>query len=90
MTSDKQGTAGWAVSAVRSQFPDLAGRQLERVIGIDKDGDSGWTIGVEVVELRMVPDTADVLAQYDVDLDEDGDVTGYRRVRRYLRGRADD
>jgi hypothetical protein len=37
-----------------------------------------------------VPDTADILAQYDVQVDEDGDIVGYRRTRRHLRGRADD
>lgn len=85
----KTGTAAWAVAAVRSQFPDLTGRELENVTGVDKGDDSTWSIGVEVVEMRMVPDSTDVLAQYDVDVDEDGDIVGYRRKRRYLRGRAD-
>lgn len=86
----KRRTAAWAIAAVRSQFPELSGRSLEHVTGVDKGDDSTWTVGVEVVEMRMVPDTADVLAQYEVQVDQDGDIVGYKRKRRYLRGRADD
>ncbi|QGN35323.1 gas vesicle protein GvpO [Microlunatus sp. Gsoil 973] len=75
--------------AVRAQFTDLSGEDIERITGVHKDDDSTWTVGVEVVEIRMVPDTADILAQYDVQVDGEGDIVGYRRGRRYLRGRAD-
>jgi hypothetical protein len=86
----KRRTASWAIRAVRSQFTDLSRQEIERITGVAKDDDSTWTVGVEVVEIRMVPDTADILAQYDVQVDEDGDIVGYRRTRRHLRGRADD
>ena len=36
--------------------------------------------------MRRIPDTTDVLALYEIDVDEDGDLEGYRRVRRYARG----
>jgi len=85
----KTGTAAWATAAVRSQFPELTGRELENVTGVSKGDDSTWTVGVEVVEMRMVPDSTDVLAHYEVQVDEDGDIMGYRRKGRYLRGRAD-
>jgi hypothetical protein len=88
--TSKRRSAAWAISVVREQFPDLTGRPVEQVTGVDKGHDSTWTIGVEVVEVKMVPDTADLLAQYDVEVDTDGDVVGYRRIRRYQRGRADD
>ena len=48
--------------------------------------DDGWTVQVEVVEVRRIPDTTDVLALYEVDVDSDGDLQGYRRLRRYARG----
>ena len=46
----------------------------------------GWKVHVEVVEVRRIPDTTDVLALYEVQVDEDGDLMGYRRLRRYARG----
>jgi hypothetical protein len=52
--------------------------------------DDGWRIGVEVLETRRIPDTADVLAEYEVDADERGRLVGYRRTRRYARGQLDD
>lgn len=47
----------------------------------------GWRIGVEVVETRRVPDSADILAIYETELDGSGGLVSYRRVRRYSRGR---
>ena len=51
--------------------------------------EDGWTLEVEVLELARVPDTMSLLASYQVELDPQGELTGYRRVRRYERGRAD-
>ena len=44
---------------------------------------------VEVVEVSRIPDSADILAVYDVRLDADGDLISYRRLRRYARGQLD-
>jgi hypothetical protein len=43
-------------------------------------------VDVEVVEVRRIPDTTDVLALYEVTTDSDGILQGYRRLRRYARG----
>jgi len=37
-----------------------------------------------------VPSSTDVLAIYEIELDMDGELMSYRRVRRYSRGRGDD
>jgi hypothetical protein len=42
---------------------------------------------VEVVESHRIPETTDIMAVYEVDVDNDGAVTGYRRRDRYVRGR---
>ncbi|AIY17463.1 gas vesicle protein [Pimelobacter simplex] len=71
------------------QLAELTGRELEGVVGLSDDGDGeGWTVQVEVVEIRRIPGTTDVLAVYEVDLDRSGDLLGYRRVDRYTRGAA--
>jgi Gas vesicle synthesis protein GvpO len=51
--------------------------------------DDGWSLCVEVVELRRVPDTTSLLATYELHLDTDGGLAGWARTRRYERGRAD-
>ena len=64
------------------------GRHPESVISIERR-DDGWCIGVEVIETRRIPDSADILAIYEVLLSSDGDLRSYRRVRRYARGQVD-
>ncbi|WP_432144515.1 gas vesicle protein [Streptomyces sp. bgisy084] len=54
-----------------------------------KPTDDGWLANVEVVEIDRVPDTASVMASYRVHLDEQGQLVGYERTRRYGRGQID-
>ena len=67
----------------------LVGCPAEGVSGIRKD-DDGWVVLVDVLELERTPATTDVLALYEVTMDGDGEVSGYRRVRRYLRSQVED
>jgi len=72
----------------RTQLAELTGMSAETVSSFEQT-DDGWSLEVEVLELARVPDTMSLMASYQVDLDPDGQLTGYRRVRRYERGRAD-
>ncbi len=65
----------------------LTGKAAEGVVGISKDGDD-WVVEVEVLELRRVPNTTDVLGTYQVSVDDQGELVGYKRLRRYVRGAA--
>jgi hypothetical protein len=67
------------------QLVELTGKDFEGIVGFSKD-DEGWLVQVEVVELRRVPDSTDVLAIYEVLVDGEGDLAGYRRLERYARG----
>ncbi|MFC6725229.1 gas vesicle protein GvpO, partial [Halobium palmae] len=72
----------------RTTTADLIGHDLDGVIQVTGDGD-GWVAVVEVVERHSVPDTQDILGRYELSLDEDARVTGYRRVGRYRRSDSD-
>ena len=63
----------------------LTGRAPESVVFIERS-DGGWRVGVEVVEVARIPDSADILAVYEVRLDAGGDLISYQRTRRYPRG----
>ena len=52
--------------------------------------DSGWHLAVTVVELHRIPAATDVLASYEVDLDEVGDIVSYHRGKRYFRDQVGD
>ncbi|GAA4832150.1 gas vesicle protein GvpO [Saccharopolyspora rosea] len=73
--------------AVR-QVRELTGRDAEGVTALERSAD-GWRVGVEVVESHRVPDSTDVMAVYEAELDETGELVSYRRVSRYARGHGD-
>jgi len=88
--------AGDAVREAVRQLSELTGRQPEAVLGVERGGGDdngnkeGWKVTVEIVEMRRVPNSTDLIGCYEVTLDGDGDLLEYRRTRRYNRGQADD
>jgi hypothetical protein len=81
-------TARQAVKAALRQVMDLTGKQAESITNVERRED-GWMIGIEVVEDRRIPSSADILASYEAIVDQDGELIAYRRVGRYIRGRSD-
>ncbi len=71
-----------------AEFAELTGLRPEAVTRLERSGD-GWVLDAEVLELSRVPDTMSLMATYEVAVGPDGEITGYRRVRRYERGRSD-
>jgi hypothetical protein len=71
------------------QVAELTGREIEGVNGLEKN-DDGWVVTLEVVELRRVPDSTDVLGSYAVAVDARGELEGYRRTRRYYRSQVEE
>ena len=70
------------------QVAELTGRPIEGVLGVERD-DGAWVVTLEVVELRRVPDSTDVLGSYNVSVDERGELQGYRRTARYYRSQVE-
>jgi len=88
--SARKKMSGMAVAReAAQQLLELTGREAEGVTGLERTED-GWKVEVEVVEVRRIPDTTDVLAIYEIEADEEGNVEGYRRLRRYSRGTGGD
>lgn len=81
-------TAADAAKAGISNIVDLTGKQPEGVTAVEPTA-NGWLIAVEVIEDQRVPSSADIMATYEAELDNDGTLLAYRRTRRYGRGRAD-
>jgi hypothetical protein len=71
------------------QISELTGKEPEGITGVEP-ADDGWVVGVEVVEDKRIPSSTDILATYETEVDSDGELVSYRRVRRYTRGRGDD
>jgi hypothetical protein len=83
----KRSSASQVAGMAARQLLELIGKEPEGVTGLERS-DDGWKVLVDVVELRRVPTTTDVLGTYEVEVDSDGELQGYRRVARYVRGDA--
>ncbi|MFF1508493.1 gas vesicle protein GvpO [Streptomyces sp. NPDC058326] len=77
------------IRTAMEQLALLLDQPAEAVSSCGRREDGNWHLTVEVLELPRVPDTMSLLASYDVDVDHHGHLIGYRRTRRYERGRAD-
>jgi hypothetical protein len=72
-----------------SEVSDLVGCAPEGISGVQKK-DDGWVVDVELLEVERIPQTTDVLGSYEVTVDQRGEVTGYRRLRGYVRADVED
>ena len=77
-----------AVVFAREHLMDLLGREPEAVSGLSL-GPNGWKVRLEAVEMPRVPSSTDVMATYEVELDDEGELVGYHRVSRYFRNQTD-
>ncbi|MBO0885837.1 MAG: gas vesicle protein, partial [Acidimicrobiales bacterium] len=87
----KAGRGMSASAAAEAGLRHLAELTTKQPIGVTsiESSEEGWLVGIEVVEDRRVPSSADVLAIYEAQVDDSGDLVAYRRVKRYSRGQGD-
>lgn len=76
-----------AAAAALKQMQELTTRTPESVVGVAPH-DDGWHVNIEVVESARIPDTADIMAEYEVVIDHSGEIVSYSRGDRYFRGRT--
>ena len=74
--------------AAREHLQQLLGKEADSVTGLEP-ADDGWVVTLEVVEVSRIPASTDVLATYEVVLDDDGRLVRYRRGGRYYRSQAE-
>jgi hypothetical protein len=67
------------VKKAREQLGELTGLKVGSTVSVRKDG-TGWCVQVEVVEKKSLPDSQDILATYELSVDEVGDVQRFSRV----------
>lgn len=73
----------------RQTIAEITDMEAETVTSIEREGDGTWKITVDLLEVSRIPKTDDMLGSYEVELDEQGELLGYRRVRRYTRSQAE-
>ncbi len=81
------GDAHTAAQRAREQLEELLGKPVESVSSLERTHD-GWVVALEVVELSRIPESTDVLASYELELDDDLNFRRYQQARRYHRSQA--
>jgi len=77
------------VDGARDQLVEITGRPAYGVSALTRTED-GWIARVDLMELERIPPSTSVLGSYEVELDEDGNLVGYERVRRFHLAQVDD
>ncbi len=77
---------GIIIEKARKELSKLTGLTASSTVGVSKD-EKEWNISIEMVEKRSIPDQMDILALYEVLLDEEGNLLNF--VRKSMRRRMD-
>jgi hypothetical protein len=67
-----------AIDRAKKQISELIERKPSSVLAASKD-EEGWHVSLEMLERKAIPDHMDLLARYDVLLDEEGNVVKFDR-----------
>ena len=80
----EQPSLGEIGGRIRREFSNLSGLEVERLSAL-REREEGWLAHVDVVEVRRIPPSTDVMASYEVLANSRGEVQGYERIRRFHR-----
>ncbi len=72
---------------IEKELANLTGLKPDTVSAVAPN-DGGWKVVVEIIELKRIPASTDVLASYEVVTDDKGNLLSYKRTRRYLRSQV--
>ena len=70
---------GDVITKARSEMKRLTGLEPASTVKALKN-DKGWRILIEMIEKRSIPDSMDILATYEVLLDDSGNLVEFNRT----------
>lgn len=76
---------GELAERAKSRLAELTGLKPVAVTGAFKD-EPGWHVTLDMLELSRIPTASDILGEYEVLLDDDGNLLRFERHRTRLRG----
>ena len=81
---DEQMNGQQIAQRAKEQITELTGKKVDTISSFTND-EQGWQVAVELVEMKRLPESSDMLATYAVHLDAEGHLLNYKRTRRYRR-----
>jgi hypothetical protein len=73
------------IEKARQEFVGLGKKPADGVTGLSKT-EEGWTILMEVLERKAIPDTLDLLGLYELRVDNEGHLLSLDRKKLRKRG----
>jgi hypothetical protein len=77
------------VRQAKEQVAELTGLKVEGTTGFERNGE-GWIVTVVALELSRTPNTMDVLGSYEVVIDDDGELSQFKRTGRTHRAAVEE
>lgn len=68
----------------KAEISRITGLDADHVSGVMNDSD-GWHVTIDLIELKRIPASTDVLAAYEAVFAPTGTLLSYHRTRRYFR-----
>jgi len=73
------------IARTKKQMEAITGLAPETVSRLDRAAEGGWSIGIDMLEHKSIPRTYDLLASFEVSLDDDGNIQNWHRTGRFVR-----
>jgi hypothetical protein len=78
-----------------TEIVETAKRQMTVITGLPADtvarldpAEDGWAVAIDMLEHRAIPRTHDLIAAFEVTLDNGGRILRWKRTGRFQRGQA--
>jgi len=75
------------VETAKRQMVAITGLPADTVARLDRAED-GWAVAIDMLEHRAIPRTHDLIAAFEVTLDDGGKVVRWKRTGRFQRGQS--
>ncbi len=72
------------IARTKKQMEAITGLSSETVSRLDP-AETGWSVGIDMLEHQSIPRTHDLLASFEVSLDDAGNIQRWRRIGRFVR-----
>ena len=77
------------VRSAKEQLTELTGLEADAVSALERY-DNGWRVTLDLIEMRRIPDSTDLMGTFEAEIDDGGNLLTYKRTRRYCRAETVD
>jgi hypothetical protein len=77
------------VAKAQGHIANMGKRSNDGVTSLSKRED-GWTVCIEALERKAIPDTMDILGLYEITLNNEGDLLSLERKKLRKRGNTEE